>query len=372
MLSFEEKRSIFRSYKDLIEKPTSNGRINYEYPKSQQRGKILATQLHDNGNGYVIGKYLEPQALEKKAYKLDSRGWINIKEFTESELHEIIQLTMNSMNHSKPTVRKKILITERYSPTKIEVQAISESLVRSCLYNWIGYGNLNGPVWFLGMEEEGTEIWRNQAKTLEESLRVRSSFNLKMGFSQVWEELYKIPLEAFNDSTRLKYVAAFLLELSGEEVTTKNIEDYVFQERKLGEKDSDHFLGVFRPLPKKRKGSIEPYQSIWESMEFYEKEIEEKRFALIKENLISHPNVQLLITYDDDLTEKLLNFFADSVKKLSWWEVNGEKYSLHQINLSKGRNVLLLSTPFFTNDQISYKGIIDCIKRVNRLKQWAL
>ena len=37
-----------------------------------------------------------------------------------------------------------------------------QKLVRSCLYNWLGYGNLNGETWFIGTEEGGADIWRQK------------------------------------------------------------------------------------------------------------------------------------------------------------------------------------------------------------------
>jgi hypothetical protein len=41
-----------------------------------------------------------------------------------------------------------------------------KDLIDKCLYNWIGYGNYNGDVWFIGMEEGGAEIWREGIATL--------------------------------------------------------------------------------------------------------------------------------------------------------------------------------------------------------------
>ena len=67
------------------------------------------------------------------------------------------------------------------------------SLVRSCLYNWLGYGNPNGVVWFVGTEEGGAEIWRIPTQTLEQSLMKRSTFSLAMDFREVWENQYQIP-----------------------------------------------------------------------------------------------------------------------------------------------------------------------------------
>ena len=51
-----------------------------------------------------------------------------------------------------------------------------------CLYNFLGYGNLDSPVWFVGVEEGGAEIWRNQTLSLEESLRLRPQYSLSMDF----------------------------------------------------------------------------------------------------------------------------------------------------------------------------------------------
>jgi len=46
---------------------------------------------------------------------------------------------------------------------------ISWDLVEPCLYNFLGYGNLDSPVWFIGVEEGGAEVWRKETLTLEDS-----------------------------------------------------------------------------------------------------------------------------------------------------------------------------------------------------------
>ncbi|MFJ7679672.1 hypothetical protein ACIQXQ_16670 [Peribacillus sp. NPDC097198] len=98
MLSFEHKKSIFHSFKELQEKLISNNRINFVYPNSLQKGKTLATQLHPSGNGYVVGKYMDPETIIKKGYEVDPRGWIKIKNFSLKELNEIISTAMISMS----------------------------------------------------------------------------------------------------------------------------------------------------------------------------------------------------------------------------------------------------------------------------------
>jgi hypothetical protein len=103
---------------------------------------------------------------------------------------------------------------------------LSENTIKSCLYNWLGYGNLNTPIWFMGMEEGGEEIWRQGTHSLESSLLTRSQFKLAMDFKYVWEELYKIPLESFVSRrgalTSWHFMAAFLLSLEGQVPETEN------------------------------------------------------------------------------------------------------------------------------------------------------
>ncbi|CAH2715288.1 hypothetical protein BACCIP111895_02472 [Neobacillus rhizosphaerae] len=97
MLSFEEKKAIFRSFQ-LKEKKISNGRVNFVYPESKQRGQVLATQLHPSGNGYVIGKYLLDESIKHNGYKLDSRGYISVRDFSKDELTKVISEVMKSMS----------------------------------------------------------------------------------------------------------------------------------------------------------------------------------------------------------------------------------------------------------------------------------
>ncbi|WP_074044845.1 hypothetical protein [Geobacillus proteiniphilus] len=98
MLSFEHKKAIFRSYKQLQEKPISYDRVNYVYPESRQRGKVLARELSPNGNGYVNGKYMDSEIIKKKGYNVDPRGWIRIAHFSEEQLREVIEIAMMFMS----------------------------------------------------------------------------------------------------------------------------------------------------------------------------------------------------------------------------------------------------------------------------------
>lgn len=76
----------------------SNGRGNFIYPDSKQSGNVLARELHPSGNGYVIGKYMSEKTIKNIGYKVDSRGWISIKNFSEAELVRVINEAMKSMS----------------------------------------------------------------------------------------------------------------------------------------------------------------------------------------------------------------------------------------------------------------------------------
>ncbi|MCL6570861.1 MAG: hypothetical protein K6T88_04155 [Bacillus sp. (in: Bacteria)] len=121
MLSFEEKRAIFHSFK-LKEKKVSNGKINFVYPESKQRGQVLATQLHPTRNGYILGKYMSDETIKANGYKVDSRGWISIKVFSKDEMMKVINEAMKSMGRMKEIPKEVDMIIERKeAPLKVDV-----------------------------------------------------------------------------------------------------------------------------------------------------------------------------------------------------------------------------------------------------------
>jgi len=236
---------------------------------------------------------------------------------------------------------------------------ISEELVRSCLYNWLGYGNLNGAVWFIGTEEGGAEIWRQATQTLESSLKHRSRFYLSMDFRQVWEEIYGIPLESFRGPCVWRYMAAFLISLKGETVNTENVNCFVFRDKELGNIKSDHFMCELLPLPKRRKESIIDYNFIWSSIEKYRNEVMPKRLELILHTLEANEGINLIISYEKHLSRDFLNYFNNNGKVTIRGEFsfNKEIYTKYEIQINPNRKVEFLSTPFFGNGCISYEGI---------------
>jgi hypothetical protein len=67
---------------------------------------------------------------------------------------------------------------------------VPETLVKDCLFNWIGYGELNSPVWIMGMEEGVLEMSSGAIPSLIKSLKIRLGFGLTMDFMEVWRGKY--------------------------------------------------------------------------------------------------------------------------------------------------------------------------------------
>ncbi len=233
---------------------------------------------------------------------------------------------------------------------------MAESLIKSCLFNWLGYGNLNSPIWFIGTEEGGAEVWREKTKSLESSLQIRSEFDVSMDFYQVWENLYKVDLKNFKGITVWHFIACFLLSWQGKKRTSDNVRNFIFHDKKLGRLESEHFLCELFPLPKKSKDSIEDYVHIWPTVKKYQTMVLPGRFDLITRNLLENKEVKLLVSYERTINNLFLENYRNH-KKIDDWAFMKQKYSLYKILLNENRVIFLLATPFFGQGQISYEGL---------------
>jgi hypothetical protein len=92
-LSFKQKRNIFRSFPELTEVTDKTGRISYNFEGSRQKRKQLVRELTHTGNGYIYGGF-----LPEYRHLIDDRGWINIRDFSESELREIVAKVIRSFS----------------------------------------------------------------------------------------------------------------------------------------------------------------------------------------------------------------------------------------------------------------------------------
>lgn len=90
MLSFEEKLAIIESFPQLIRKNVSLGRVNFHYEESTAEKKIIVYHLHPNGNGFVFADYVS-------GYETDSKGMVNIRDYSAKELRTIVDLAIQSL-----------------------------------------------------------------------------------------------------------------------------------------------------------------------------------------------------------------------------------------------------------------------------------
>ena len=89
MLTFEQKQAILEDFPQLTKKDISMKRVNYHFEGSLYEKSIVVEKLHPNGNGFVFVGDL-PQYAEQAI-----KGLVNIREYSEAELREIVQASIN-------------------------------------------------------------------------------------------------------------------------------------------------------------------------------------------------------------------------------------------------------------------------------------
>jgi hypothetical protein len=103
MLSFEEKLKVIESFPQLERKDVSLRRVNFHYVESGSEKKNVVYHLHPNGNGFVYADKL-------KEYDTDNKGMVNIRDFSEAELREIIRKSIQSLVPN--TIEEKTIAKE--------------------------------------------------------------------------------------------------------------------------------------------------------------------------------------------------------------------------------------------------------------------
>ncbi|WP_170006178.1 hypothetical protein [Bacillus fonticola] len=91
MLTFEQKLAIIESFPELQRRDVSLGRVNFHFEESATDKKNVVYHLHPNGNGFVYAEYIE-------GYPLDHKGMVNIREFSEDELRNVVQQSIASLS----------------------------------------------------------------------------------------------------------------------------------------------------------------------------------------------------------------------------------------------------------------------------------
>lgn len=91
MLTFEQKLAIIESFSELERKNVSLGRVNFQLKHSISDKKNIVYHLHPNGNGYVYTGI-------SKVYKSDEKGMVNIRNFSDKELCQLIKESISCLS----------------------------------------------------------------------------------------------------------------------------------------------------------------------------------------------------------------------------------------------------------------------------------
>lgn len=103
MLSFEQKQEIIETFSGLTKKEISLNRLNYHYEESLYEKTIVVEKLHPNGNGFVyVGDLLKYES------EANEKGLVNIREYSESQLREILNDAINYLSEDpeQPIIEK--------------------------------------------------------------------------------------------------------------------------------------------------------------------------------------------------------------------------------------------------------------------------
>lgn len=149
MLTFEQKLAILDSYPQLERKNVSLGRVNYHFEESQHEKKIVAYHLHPNGNGFVFAGLL-------RGYETDDKGFVNIRDYSESELRSLLDASITSLSIYIPEApvaskrKKKAVVTADSLWTNDEGHTLTLKLEDDL---WYVYADLNLEMAFETIEE---------------------------------------------------------------------------------------------------------------------------------------------------------------------------------------------------------------------------
>lgn len=91
MLTFEQKLAIIETFPQLERKNVSLGRVNFHFEESVAEKKNVVYHLHPNGNGFVYTERI-------KNFPSDHKGMVNIRDFSEKELREVIEQSILSLS----------------------------------------------------------------------------------------------------------------------------------------------------------------------------------------------------------------------------------------------------------------------------------
>jgi len=153
MLTFEQKQAIIESFPQLTKKEISLNRLNYRYEESLFEKSIVVEKLHPNGNGFVyVGDLLKYEPIA------NDKGLVNIRDFSEVELKEIIT---DSINYLSEEIDEQPIVEVWSSREGTKLELVYEKR------NWNVYFNNNLEESF-GSKEAAVDYLREEGFRLKQ------------------------------------------------------------------------------------------------------------------------------------------------------------------------------------------------------------
>ncbi|MDM5335418.1 hypothetical protein QUF56_19825 [Ureibacillus composti] len=153
MLTFEQKQAIIESFPQLTKKEISLNRLNYHYEETLFEKSIVVEKLHPNGNGFVyVGDLLKYEPIA------NDKGLVNIRDFSEVELKEIIT---DSINYLSEEIDEQPIVEVWSSREGTKLELVYEKR------NWNVYFNNNLEESF-GSKEAALDYLREEGFRLKQ------------------------------------------------------------------------------------------------------------------------------------------------------------------------------------------------------------
>lgn len=210
--------------------------------------------------------------------------------------------------------------------------------------NFLGYGNLNAPYWFLGMEE-GT----GGATTaeIEKNMKIHATFSPVI---DVYEAhlLYDYDMTIQNKFTPVWLQMAYIVRAMKGNADWEDInqaKEYV--RFKLGRKDNETFLTELMPLPSPSLAHW-PYESVYPTRRQYEAEVLPQRQQLLRA-LIAEHKPRYLFAYGARNREH----YKGIVEEMHWTSLN----TANLIEVGQTTHTTVVIMPFFGNGALKRSDV---------------
>lgn len=208
------------------------------------------------------------------------------------------------------------------------INMINKQLIENRIHNFLGYGNLDSHIWFIGMEEGGND---DEDDLKNRFLRTNNKrvVDIQDGTKDIkvhskWFSQEKPPLQR----TWSKLIRILLVLNSEKGDDREKIRE--FQKNCFARKDSNHCILELMPLPCKSTKDKDWHYGKYgidylKTRKEYLEEITRKRIILFKE-IINQNNPETVIFYSFTYKNKWEEIIGYSFEKILFPSLNNDKY----------------------------------------------